>query len=88
MVLLQLKRYEDAVQSFDSMPEKDWIDYAQLAAACAHFGDAANAALALAGALELRPTLRVSEVAAIIPHREKPALEHYLDGLRKAGLAE
>ena len=38
-ILLQLKRYEEAIESFHNMPEKDHLAYAQLAAAYAHCGD-------------------------------------------------
>lgn len=86
--LLQLKRYGEAIDSFENMPDKDHTAYAQLAAAHAHLGDKRSAALALANAKKLRPTLTVSEVQAIVPHRDKTALNHYLDGLRNAGLAE
>jgi adenylate cyclase len=86
--LLQLKRYGEAIDSFENMPDKDHTAYAQLAAAHAHLGDKRSAALALANAKKLRPTLTVSEVQAIVPHRDKTALNHYLDGLRNAGLEE
>jgi adenylate cyclase len=86
--LLQLKRYGEAIDSLENMPDKDHTAYAQLAAAHAHLGDKRSAALALANAKKLRPTLTVSEVQAIVPHRDKTALNHYLDGLRNAGLAE
>ncbi len=70
------------------MPEKDHAAYTQLAAAYAYLGEAENAARALASAKELRPSLTIGELAAVLPHRETEALDHLLDGLRMAGLAE
>jgi adenylate cyclase len=86
--LLQLKRYGEAVDSLENMPDKDHTVYAQLAAAHAYLGDKRSAAVALANAKELRPALTVGEVKAIAPYRDRAALDHYLDGLRNAGLAD
>ena len=87
-ILLQLKRYGEAIDAFDNMPEKDHVAHTQLAAAYAYLGEAANAARALASAKELRPSLAIGELAAVLPHRETEALDHLLQGLRMAGLAE
>ncbi len=87
-ILLQLKRYREAIDSFHNVPEKDHLAYAQLAAAYSYLGDTANAARALANARELRPSLSLREVTTVVPHGEKQALDHLLDGLRKAGMPE
>jgi TolB-like protein len=87
-ILFDLRRYAEAIESFQNMPEKDHLSNAQLAAAYAHAGEAANAAAATAQAREICPSLTVGMLAALFPIVEKHPLEHLLGGVRKAGLAE
>jgi adenylate cyclase len=70
------------------MPQKNLFALVQLAAAHAYLGDASAAAQALAQARELRPSISLRELVAVIPHAHQEALDHLLEGFRKAGLAE
>ena len=87
-ILLDMRRYGEAIDAFQNMPEKDHLSNAQLAAAYAYVGDSANAAAAMAQVRELSPRISVGMLRAILPIVEKHALEHLLDGVRQAGLAE
>jgi TolB-like protein len=87
-VLLQLKRYSEAVSSFHNLPEPDHFGYAYLAAAHSYLGDRPAAAQALAKAAELRPSISLRDFSTIVPHVGKEALDHLLDGLRNAGMPQ
>ena len=87
-ILLELTRYREAVEAFDNMPQKDHFAWLQLAAAQAHLGHQSLAMQALTKARELRPSISVRELIAVIPYARLEALDPLLDGLRKVGLAE
>ena len=87
-ILLELTRYREAVEAFDNMPQKDHFAWLQLAAAQAHLGHQSLAMQALTKARELRPSISVRELIAVIPHARREPLDPLLDGLRKVGLAE
>ena len=86
--LFHLKRYEDAVAALRNMATFHFWHHAYFAAAYAHAGRQDDAARALAGFLEVRPAASLALVAAAEPYADPALLDHLLDGLRKAGLAE
>ncbi len=87
----QLRRYDDALnaaqrcvfRNAESMPV-----YCCLAAGHAQLGQTDDARAAVAKSLELNADLTLSEIAGLVPYRRREDLDHYLDGLRKAGLPE
>ena len=87
-ILLELRRYREAVEALDNMPQKNHVAWLPLAAAQDHLGHAALAAQALAKARELRPSTSLRELIAVVPHAHREALNPLLDGLRKSGLPE
>jgi TolB-like protein/class 3 adenylate cyclase/Flp pilus assembly protein TadD len=65
-----------------------WSRYAALLAALGYLGETEQARRVLAECVELRPDFSVSLVRTGHLYTDLPALEHYLEGLRKAGVAE
>ncbi len=59
-----------------------------LAACYAQLGEQDNAAEQSAKILELEPDFSIGKLAGTLSYRDPADLEHYLDGLRKAGLPE
>ena len=59
-----------------------------LAACCAHLGRTEEAGAAVARSLELDPAMTISRLKAIYPVSGYRNLDGFLDGLRKAGLAD
>jgi len=87
-ILLDLRRYSEAVEALDSMPQKDHFAYLLLAAAHAHLGHASFAVQALRRARKLKPNISLRELVAVLPYARREALDPLLDGLRKAGLRD
>ena len=87
-ILFELTRYGEAVEALDNIPLKNHSAWLLLAAAHAHLGHASLAVQALTKARELRPSISLRELIAVVPHAHREALDPLLDGLRKAGLAE
>jgi adenylate cyclase len=85
-ILFDLRRYGEAIEAFGNTRQRDHFALAQLAAAHAHLGNSAAAGEALARAQELRPSISLAEIATFLPHAHQQAVEHLLDGLKKAGL--
>jgi len=82
-------RYEESTAAFErSMPNHFHEAHACLAAAYGQVGDKRSACQAWERCVALRPGCTLKSFAAEVVY-EKPAdLEHWLDGLRKAGLGE
>ncbi|THK35579.1 adenylate/guanylate cyclase domain-containing protein [Ensifer sp. MPMI2T] len=87
-ILLELRRYGEAVEAIDNMPQKNHTAWLTLAAAHAHLGHAALGLEALNKARDLRPGISLRELAAVLPHARREALDPLFDGLRKAGLPD
>ena len=86
-VLLQSKRYEEAISALQNMPIEHYFTHALLAAALAWAGHIENARREVALALALKPDLTVS-VYGLYPWMYETHRKHILDGLRMAGLPE
>ena len=84
-VLLQSKRYEDAVSAFQKAPIENFFTHALLAVAYAWAGQKENARHQLALARQGKPDLDVS-FFAVSPYADAVHRKHLLDGLRMAGL--
>ena len=91
--LIMLHRYDEAVewarrsQRQPSVGHVSWL-YAHEASALAHLGHVDEARAALARALTIHPTFSVSFIDTVLPIRSPADRDHYIDGLRKAGLPE
>jgi adenylate cyclase len=84
-------RYEEAVEwahrSIQYKPDRG-LAYRTLAASYAHLGRLEEAKKALQEELRLDPGLSIAKVRTQNPTTDPDFLEHWLDGLRKAGLKE
>jgi adenylate cyclase len=65
-----------------------WLSHAILAAPLGHLGRAEEARRTVRNLLELKPDFTVSFIAQTLPFKNPAHLEHFLEGLRKAGLPE
>lgn len=87
-VLFDLGRYDDAIAAIENLPEKSASAYLYLAAAHGFTGDTIGAAEAISAARQKCPTLSLKDIDAFEPYKKREALEHLLDGLRRAGFDE
>ncbi len=87
-ILLDLRRYGEAVEAIDNMPQKSHITWLTLAAAHAHLGQDALGVQALNKARELRPSISLRELMIVVPHARREALDPLFEGLRKAGMPD
>ena len=91
IALILLKRHEEALEwAMKSARQANagWLIHAILASALGHLGRADEARKAGDDTLNLKPDFLVSFIARTIPFKNPAHLEHFLDGLRKAGLPE
>jgi adenylate cyclase len=88
LVLYHLERYDEAIASFRTMSTRTRWTPACLAAAYAQAGQLDNAQRELANLLEVRPGACLATIASEAVYGDKRLLEHWLEGLRKAGLPE
>ncbi len=72
----------EAIQANPRLPG----GYRSLVASLGHLGRADDACVALEKLLELLPKLTIAQARESLPIKHEVDLEHYLDGLRKAGL--
>jgi tetratricopeptide (TPR) repeat protein len=87
-VLYHLKRYEEAIAAFRTMSTRTRWTPALLAAAYAQAGELDNARREIANLLESTPNFSLAFAGAGEVYGDKALLEHWLDGLRKAGAPE
>lgn len=85
-ILFDLKCYQESVEALESLPIHYHAGFLYLAAARAYLGDKVGAAQAIAKVHELRPGLGLRDAVRVLPYSQPQAQEHFLDGLRKAGL--
>ncbi len=86
-----LERHEEALQwVMKSVRQANvgWLSYAILAAVLGHLGRTAEAQKAAEDTLDLKPDFQISFIARTIPFKIPAHLDHFLDGLRKAGLPD
>lgn len=82
-----LGRYEDAIRALERMSNPA-EGHRLLAASFAQLGRRDEAAAHVAEVLRLHPGFSIADWAARQPDQDRDALEHYLEGLRRAGLPE
>ena len=91
--LIMLHRHDEAVewarrsQRQPSVGHVSWL-YAHEASALAHLGRIDEARAALARTLAIQPTFSVSFIDTVVPFRNPAERDHYIDGLRQAGLTD
>ena len=85
------RRFQEAIpplqRSIDHNP-KFIAPRRHLAACYAQLGKSKDAAEQTAMILELDPNFSIEKISSTLSYRDSADLEHYLDGLRKAGLPE
>jgi adenylate cyclase len=86
--LFDLKRYSEAVQALEPLPPHYSSGSLYLAAAYAYMGDDPAAARVVAMVRQRTPDLSLRHVARVILYKQADARQHFLEGLRKAGLPE
>ena len=91
LALVHLKRYEEAVEwarRAVRQPNVAYLPYSHLASALGQLGRAEDARAALDDAVRLKPDFSLALVERTTRYRHPADREHYLEGLRKAGLSE
>ena len=91
LALLLMKQYDEAAdwaQKGARQPNAHIWAYVFLAAALGHLGRAEEAEAALNEALRMKPDFSLAFARQALPWTYPADLEHYLDGLVKAGLEE
>jgi adenylate cyclase len=86
-VLYDLKRYEEAIGAFLKGGEYLYWMQALLAAAYAQAGQLENARRELARLRRIKPDVTLDTFATLAIHDDPNRVEHFLDGLRKAGMS-
>jgi adenylate cyclase len=93
VALILLRRHDEAVvwarrsQRQPGGAQVAWT-HAHEASALAHLGRVDGARSALARALAIQSTFSASFIDAVLPFKDRTHRDHYIDGLRKAGLPE
>ena len=86
-----LKRYEQAEAMFKRrlihMPRSD-VTRAYLASLYGHTGRHDDAGRIWRELMEINPKYTVEHTVRVLPYRDRAPLEHFVEGLRKAGLAQ
>jgi adenylate cyclase len=88
IVLHAAHRYEDAVEVFKRVPILQAAHYAYLASCHAHLGQSNLAEEHANKVLELEPDFTIAKYSATLRYKQPADLDHYINGLRKAGLPE
>ena len=82
------RKYETVIDAVERMREPPVDPLLFLAGSYAQVGDLTEAQAAVKRVLALDPEATVAKFAAQQPYKNPDDLEHYKDGLRKAGLPE
>ena len=82
------RRYEEAIVAFQRFQNHTVDSRSLLAASYAQLGRTEEAQAEVAEVLELDPEFSSAHWAEIWPYKNQADRDHYLDGLRKAGLPE
>ena len=85
--LSALRRYEETIAAIEAM--RDPLQCARkMTASLAHLGRLDEARAHAMRLLERFPNFSISHWAEVPPYRDRTTLEHFMDGLRQAGLPE
>jgi len=87
-ILFDLGRYDEAIAAIDNLPEKSALAWVYLAAAYGFAGNPVGAMETIDAARHKWPTLSLKDIETFEPYQKREALEHLLDGLRRAGFIE
>jgi TolB-like protein/DNA-binding SARP family transcriptional activator/Flp pilus assembly protein TadD len=87
-VLYHLKRYEEAIVAFRNVRGQHFWTLGMLAAAYAQAGQLQDARDQLKHFLEARPGATLGSITDKIIYADQRLRDHWLDGLRRAGLPE
>jgi tetratricopeptide (TPR) repeat protein len=85
---MQEKRHEEVIEAFNSVSRLQVWHYYYLVSAYAHLGRMKEARSMAAELLRLKPDYSAKWVSEQEPYKNPADLDHLLDVLRKAGLAE
>ena len=91
LALTLLKRHEEALEwAMKSARQANvgWLSHAFLASALGHLGRVDEAHRAARDMLDLKPNFSLSFITRTLPFKNPAHLEHFLGGLRKAGLPD
>jgi adenylate cyclase len=87
-ILFDLKRYREAIASFQNFPPPHVEAWSYLAASFAQIGDTSGAEQALSKLLESHPGISIKVVANLRRNEDPEMQAHLVAALRKAGLPE
>jgi adenylate cyclase len=88
LALFSAGRYREAARAFEVTAEPKFYDHVWLAATYAHLDDMHKAREHARHVLELAPEFTITRFARLEPYKSEADLEHWVGGLRKAGLPE
>jgi adenylate cyclase len=88
IALFQTRRYEEAIQALNRLTPMYHWDHYYLTASFAHLGLTERSRACAAELLRSRPSFALEQVELTEHFKDSGDLEHLLDGLRIAGLAE
>ena len=88
IVLHAAHRYEDAVNVFKRVPLPQVSHLAYLTSCHAHLGQSALAKEHADKILQLEPDFTIASYSTTLRYKQPADFDHYIDGLRKAGLPE
>jgi adenylate cyclase len=86
--LFQLRRYQEAIEAFDLIAEPQFWERAYVVAAFALSERLEEARLQLKELMRSCPTITISRIRKNEIYKDEGARNHFVDGLRKAGLPE
>jgi adenylate cyclase len=81
-------RHEDMITTLEKISQPYSNVYRRLAVGYAHLDRLEEAKAALAKYRELEPQASIERLAETMPYKRQEDLDHFLEGLRKAGLPE
>ena len=82
------RRYEEAIAALNRMSRSNPSSGVYLAASYAQLGREAEAQAMTAGILEAAPDFSGAHWAEMQPYKNQADRDHYVEGMRKAGLPE
>ena len=91
LALLLIKQHEEAAEwagKSVQLPRVEFWAYTVLSSSLGYLGRSDESRAALDEALRIQPALTTAFIKETLPFKNTNVLEHFLDGLRKAGLPE